>query len=182
MTSTAPSPTINRVAVVAVSQNRAIGSNGWMPWDIPEDLKRFKALTRGKPMVMGRVTFDAIGKPLPGRTSIVVTRDKNWSFDDARVIVCHDIESAIQTADDIARRDGVNEVIIAGGAQIYQLALPFTTRYEITEVHGEFDGDAFLPQLPASDWQEINREDHTAPDTGPAYSFVTWERNTRKAL
>ncbi|WP_339780845.1 dihydrofolate reductase [uncultured Thalassospira sp.] len=171
-------PKIDRVAVVAVSQNRAIGSKGWMPWDIPEDLKRFKLLTRGKPMIMGRVTFESIGKPLPGRTSIVVTRDKNWSFDDERVIVCHDIESAIQTADEIALRDGANEVIIAGGAQIYQLALPFTTRYEITEIHGEFDGDAFLPPLLADQWQEINREDHENREKGPGFSFVTWGKIT----
>jgi dihydrofolate reductase len=167
---------INRVAVVAVSQNRAIGAKGWMPWDIPEDLKHFKALTRGKPMIMGRVTFESIGKPLPGRTSIVVTRDKSWSFADERVIVCHDIKTAIQIADDIAIRDGVNEVIIAGGAQIYKLALPFTTRYEITEVHDEFDGDTFLPQLAETEWQEINRDDRPTPESGPGFSFVTWEK------
>ncbi|AUG52174.1 dihydrofolate reductase [Thalassospira marina] len=167
---------VSRTAVVAVSQNHAIGSDGWMPWDIPEDLKRFKELTRGKPMIMGRVTFESIGKPLPGRTSIVITRDKNWSFDHERVIVCHDIETAIKLADNIALRDGVNDVIIAGGAQIYRLALPYTTRYEITEVHETFDADTFLPPLPAADWQEINREDRKNTENGPDFSFVTLDK------
>ncbi|RCK39321.1 dihydrofolate reductase [Thalassospira profundimaris] len=169
-------PDMTRTAVVAVSQNHAIGRDGWMPWDIPEDLKRFKALTSGKPMIMGRVTFESIGKPLPGRTSIVVTRDKNWSFDHERVIVCHDIESAISVADDIARRDGVNDVIIAGGAQIYRLALPYTTRYEITEIHATFEADTFLPPLPAAEWQEMRRENHQNAENGPDFSFVTLDK------
>ncbi|PKR56096.1 dihydrofolate reductase [Thalassospira marina] len=167
---------VRRTAVVAVSQNRAIGIKGWMPWDLPEDLKHFKTITMGKPMIMGRVTFESIGKPLPGRTSIVITRDKNWSFDHERVIVCHDIKSAIKVADDIALRDGVNDVIIAGGAQIYRLALPYTTRYEITDVHDHFDGDAFLHELPPSEWQEINREDRKNTENGPDFSFVTLDK------
>lgn len=115
---------IERVAVVAAAQNGAIGKDGWMPWELPEDLKRFKALTLGKPMIMGRVTFEAIGRPLPKRTTIVVTRDTDWSFDHENVRVCHTIEEAVELADEIAVRDGVNEVVIAGGAQIYHLALP----------------------------------------------------------
>lgn len=166
---------IDRVAVVASAQNGAIGKDGWMPWELPEDLKRFKRLTSGKPMVMGRVTFETIGKPLPGRTSIVVTRDKDWSYDHERVIVCHDIETAIKKADAIARRDGVFEVIIAGGAQIYRLALPWTTRYELTEVHEDIDGDTFLDPLDADQWREVARERHSNPD-GPDYSFVTLNR------
>ena len=173
-----PGPNITRTAIVAVSENHAIGRDGWMPWDIPEDLKHFKALTSGKPMIMGRVTFDSIGKPLPGRTSIVVTRDKTWAYDHDRVIVCHDIESAIKTADEIALRDGVNDVIIAGGAQIYRLALPFTTRYEITEIHASFEADTFLPPLPPSDWQEVGREDHQNTENGPDFSFVTLDKIT----
>ena len=163
---------IERVAVVAAAQNGAIGKDGWMPWHLPEDLKRFKALTLGKPMIMGRVTFEAIGKPLPKRTTIVVTRDTDWTFDHENVRVCHDIESAIKLADQIAAQDDVNEVIIAGGAQIYKLALPYTTRYELTEVHDDIDGDAFLAPLPADKWQETGRTTINNPD-GPDYSFVT---------
>ncbi|WP_412775750.1 dihydrofolate reductase [Thalassospira lucentensis] len=166
---------IERVAVVAAAANGAIGKDGWMPWELPEDLKRFKALTLGKPMIMGRVTFEAIGRPLPKRVTIVVTRDTDWSFDHENVRVCHDVESAIKLGDEIAKADGVNEVIIAGGAQIYHLALPYTTRFELTEVHADIDGDTFLDPLPADQWQESSRQKITNPD-GPDYSFVTLDR------
>ncbi|MDP2697503.1 dihydrofolate reductase [Thalassospira sp.] len=166
---------VERIAVVAAAQNGAIGKDGWMPWHLPEDLKRFKSLTIGKPMIMGRVTFEAIGKPLPGRTTIVVTRDRDWTFDHDRVVVCHDMADAITKADDIAIRDGVNAVIIAGGAQIYRLALPFTTRYELTEVHIDIDGDAFLDPLSPMEWRETARHRIQNPD-GPDYSFVTLDR------
>ncbi|KZB69779.1 MULTISPECIES: dihydrofolate reductase [Thalassospira] len=166
---------IERVAVVAAAENGAIGKDGWMPWELPEDLKRFKALTLGKPMILGRVTFEAIGRPLPKRTNIVVTRDKDWSFDHENVRVCHDIETAIRLADEIALRDGINEVIIAGGAQIYHLALPFTTRFELTEVHAKIDGDTFLDPLAEDEWRETARQRIDNPD-GPDYSFVTLDR------
>ncbi|MBN8196502.1 dihydrofolate reductase [Thalassospira povalilytica] len=166
---------VERVAVVAAAANGAIGKDGWMPWELPEDLKRFKALTLGKPMILGRVTFEAIGRPLPKRTNIVVTRDKDWSFDHENVRVCHDIETAIRLADEIALRDGINEVIIAGGAQIYHLALPFTTRFELTEVHAKIDGDTFLDPLAEDEWRETARQRIDNPD-GPDYSFVTLDR------
>ncbi|WP_336083527.1 dihydrofolate reductase [Thalassospira sp. CH_XMU1448-2] len=166
---------IERVAVVAAAKNGAIGKDGWMPWELPEDLKRFKALTLGKPMIMGRVTFEAIGKPLPKRTTIIVTRDKDWSYDHENVRVCHDIENAIRLGDQIAASTGANEVIIAGGAQIYHLALPFTTRYELTEVHADIDGDTFLDPLPRDQWQETARQ-KIVNDEGPDYSFVTLDR------
>ncbi|RCK23839.1 dihydrofolate reductase [Thalassospira lucentensis] len=166
---------IERVAVVAAAANHAIGKDGWMPWELPEDLKRFKALTLGKPMIMGRVTFEAIGRPLPKRITIVVTRDTGWSFDHENVRVCHDVESAVKLADEIAKADGVNEVIIAGGAQIYHLALPYTTRFELTEVHADIDGDTFLDPLPTDQWTESAREKIKNPD-GPDYSFVTLDR------
>ncbi len=168
-------PKIERVAVVAAAANGAIGKDGWMPWELPEDLKRFKALTLGKPMIMGRVTFEAIGRPLPKRTTIVVTRDTEWSFDHKNVRITHNIEEAIELADEIALRDGVNEVIIGGGAQIYHLALPYTTRYELTEVHAEIEGDTFLDPLPADVWTETARQEIKNPD-GPDYSFVTLDR------
>ncbi|WP_430469695.1 dihydrofolate reductase [Thalassospira lucentensis] len=168
---------IERVAVVAAAANGAIGKDGWMPWELPEDLKRFKALTLGKPMIMGRVTFEAIGRPLPKRVTIVVTRDTDWSFDHENVRVCHDVESAVKLGDEIAKADGVNEVIIAGGAQIYHLALPYTTRFELTEVHADIDGDTFLDPLPADQWQESSRHKINNPD-GPDYSFVTLDRTT----
>jgi dihydrofolate reductase len=170
-----PDQKVERVAVVAAAANGAIGKDGWMPWELPEDLKRFKALTLGKPMIMGRVTFEAIGRPLPKRVTIVVTRDKEWSFDHENVRVCHDVESAVKLADEIAVADGVNEVIIAGGAQIYHLALPFTTRFELTEVHADIAGDTFLDPLPSDQWDETARQKIDNPD-GPDYSFVTLAR------
>lgn len=166
---------VERIAVVAAAANGAIGKDGWMPWELPEDLKRFKALTLGKPMIMGRVTFEAIGRPLPKRTTIVVTRDTDWSFDHENVRVCHTIEEAIELADEIALRDGINETVIAGGAKIYHLALPYTTRYELTEIHAEIDGDTFLDPLPADQWHETARQKIENTD-GPDYSFVTLQR------
>ncbi|MCP5412968.1 MAG: dihydrofolate reductase [Alphaproteobacteria bacterium] len=153
------------VLVVAAAANGVIGVDGKIPWHISADLKRFKALTMGKAIVMGRKTWDSLPrKPLPGRDNIVVTRDCGWSQDGA--IVAASPEAALDKAQ--------GDVMVIGGAEIYRALLPRATRIELTEVQGEFSGDAFF-QFDRSGWREVAREDHTAPD-GLAYSYVTLER------
>ena len=161
--------------VVATAQNRAIGLNGKMPWHIPEDLKYFKAVTTGHPIIMGRKTFQSIGRPLPGRTNIVITRDQDYQAEG--ITVTHSLEQAIEVAKTVAQKNGVREVMVIGGAEIYALALPFTNKIHRTEIHAETDGDAFFPELIASEWQEISRKpgEVTASD-GTTYSFVVFER------
>lgn len=159
-------------AIVAASENNCIGMDNKMPWHIPDDLKRFKALTMGSVIIMGRKTFESIlgylGKPLPGRTSIVVSRS-GFTADGA--ISCPDIETALEKAKEVAATQGLDEIFIGGGAQIYELALPYTDRIYLTRVHAVVNGDTFL-DIPA-DWQETAREDR---DNDPAYSFITLEK------
>jgi dihydrofolate reductase len=145
--------------VVAAADNGVIGQDGIIPWRIPEDLKRFKALTMGHRMVMGRKTWDSLPrKPLPGRENVVLTRDAAWGADGAT------------TATDLAQALAAGAMVI-GGAEIYRAALPFASRVELTEVHKAFDGDAHFT-FDRSVWREIAREDHATSD-GLAYSYVT---------
>ena len=156
--------------VVAAAENGVIGKDGAIPWRISEDLKRFKALTMGSPIVMGRKTWDSLPKkPLPGRTNIVVTRQADWAAEGA--VTAHSLQDAIAKAAD------AEEIFVIGGAEIYAAAMPFATAIELTEVHAAFDGDAVLPPL-QGDWDEAFREGHQT-DGGLAYSFVTLERVTR---
>jgi len=161
--------------IVAVGENGAIGKDNKMLWHIPEDFKYFKATTMGKPMIMGRKTFDSIGRPLPGRLTIVVTRDENWSADG--VVVVHDLDDALKTAQQDAVEKGVDEVMIVGGSQIYAQAMDQTDRIYYTEVHQAYDHDASFPSLDKNVWQEVSREDHqgSTPDM-PDYSFVVFDR------
>ena len=152
--------------IYARATNGVIGKDGTLPWHIPADLKRFKALTMGKPMVMGRKTFESFPKPLPGRRHIVLTRSRNWSPEGAEVV--HSIADAIALA-------GEGEIAGVGGAEIYRLLMPHAERIELTEVHGDFDGDTMMPEL-GPEWREVNREDCPAEDGRPAYSFVTLEK------
>ena len=152
--------------IYARAANGVIGKDGTLPWHIPADLKRFKALTMGKPMIMGRKTFESFPKPLPGRRHIVLTRSRKWSPEGAEVV--HSIEDALATA-------GEGEIAGVGGAEIYRLLMSHADRIELTEVHGDFDGDTLMPEL-GPEWIETAREDHAADDGRPAYSFVTLER------
>jgi dihydrofolate reductase len=160
--------------IVARAENGVIGAGGKLPWHISADLKHFKALTVGKPVVMGRKTYESIGKPLPRRTNIVVTRDRAWTAEG--VHVAHDLATALALAYEDAHRTGVDEVMVIGGGDVYAQALPQAKRIHLTEVHGEYRGDATFA-VDLSDWQERDRTTH-APETpgGPAYSFVTLER------
>ncbi len=151
--------------VVARADNGVIGKDNALPWRIPADLKHFKRLTLGKPVVMGRRTFESIGKPLPGRENIVLTRDRGWRAEGVTV--------AGTLAEALAGRA---EAAIIGGAQVYADALPLATRVELTEVHATPEGDTLLAPFDPADWRETAREDHAAAGNTPAYSFVTLER------
>jgi len=154
------------VLVVARAANGVIGADGKLPWHIPADLRRFKALTMGKPMIMGRKTFESLPGLLPGRRHVVLTRDQDWRAEG--VEVAHDVDEALALAGDSA-------VPIIGGAEIYGLFLPLANRIELTEVHGHYNGDTTMPQ-PGSEWIETAREEHAAADGRPAFAFVTLRR------
>ena len=155
--------------VVAVADNDVIGRDNAMPWHLPADLAHFKMLTWGKPIVMGRRTFDAIGKPLPGRRNIVVTRDAAWRRDG--VEVAHSLADALALVGDVA------EVMVIGGAQIYEAALPQATRVYLTRVHADIPGDTHFPPLDARLWREAARGAHPADARNAhALSFITYER------
>ena len=153
--------------VVAVAKNGTIGADGTMPWHIPADLKRFKALTIGKPMVMGRKTFDSLPGLLPGRRHIVLTRDRQWQAAGAEV--AHSFQAALAIAN-------AAQVAVIGGAEVYALALPFAARLELTEIHADISGDAHMPPL-GEGWRESFREEH-GPDQGrPGFAWVTLLRD-----
>ena len=154
--------------VLAMADNGVIGNKGGLPWRIPEDLRRFKEITLGKPCIMGRKTWESLPrKPLPGRANIVVTRDRNFADDGA--IVAHSLEEAI------ARTHDVPEVAIIGGAELFKKAIPLANRVDLTEVHARIEGDTTMPAFDRTIWKERAREDHITAD-GLRYSFVTLER------
>jgi dihydrofolate reductase len=154
--------------VVARAQNGVIGRDGTLPWHIPADLKRFKALTMGSAMVMGRKTFDSLPGLLPGRRHIVLTRDRSWSAPGVEVV--HDVESALALA-------GAEPVSVIGGADIFALFLPLAGRIELTEVLADVPGDTFLADPRESGhWNETFREDHEPEDGLPRFRFLTLDR------
>ena len=165
--------------IVAMAKNRTIGLDGAMPWHIPEDLKFFKRVTMGHPVIMGRKTYQSIGAALPGRTNIVVTRNKDFEVADADVV--HDLSEALTKAkatEELWRPDGGREeIFVIGGADIYGQALPEAQRIYMTEVHQELPGDAFFPELAEGEWKETDRQDRD-PETpgGSAYSLVILDR------
>jgi len=161
--------------IMARADNGTIGADNALPWHISSDLKNFKCLTTGKPVIMGRKTFDSIGKPLKGRTNIVVTRDPQWNV--SGTIVCHDLKEAIETGRTQAATDGVNEIMVIGGAEIYVRLLKDADRIYLTEVHQRYEGDAWFTAPDKTQWKEMSRE-RFAPDDegGPSYSFVVLNR------
>ena len=162
--------------IVAASRNGVIGRNNALPWHLPGDLQYFKRVTMGKPILMGRKTFESIGRPLPGRTNVVISR--NPAFQAEGVKIVGTLNEALELARDMALIDGVDELVVIGGEQIYREALPRTQRLYLTEVHADVDGDAYLPDICREDWREVSRELHGASDTNPYdYSFVVLERS-----
>lgn len=164
--------------IVAMADNRVIGANGALPWKIPADLKHFKALTMGKPIVMGRRTFDSIGRPLPGRPNIVVSRNGN-SLPDG-VDAADDIEKAVAIARRRAVECGADEIMVIGGETLYCALLPLADRIYLTEIHEEVAGDTFFPAADAAEWEEVSREDRADIYRAPV-SFVTLERRRNQA-
>ena len=161
--------------IAAVAENNAIGINNKMPWYLPGDLRYFKAITMGKPIIMGRKTFDSLRKPLPGRTNIVITRDKSWQQDGVKVV--YSLDEAIELAEDIALINGNDEIMVIGGEQIYRMALEKAERLYLTKVYQSFDGDAFFPELNDRQWQETSREDlQSEGEQALAYSYLILDR------
>lgn len=161
--------------VVAVAENGVIGKDGGLPWHISSDLKYFRAVTMGKPVVMGRKTYDSIGKPLDGRDNIVITRNPN--FHAKGVIVVRTVEDALNLARTAAQARNAEEISIIGGGEIFQLTLPFADIVYLTKVHASPEGDAYFPHIDEQDWRQVSREHHDpgAKDTA-AYSFIVLER------
>ena len=155
--------------VVAASTNNVIGLHGELPWYLPEDLRRFRQLTLGKAVVMGRLTFDAIGRPLPGRRNIVISSDPNLRIDGCEVVPSP--QAALQLV------EGDDEVMIIGGGRIYQQLLPQVGRIHLTRVHTIVDGDVFFPELDVNEWRIIEVEEFPADDSRPTgFTISTLER------
>ncbi|WP_104202156.1 dihydrofolate reductase [Billgrantia saliphila] len=160
--------------IAAVARNGVIGIDNKLPWYLPEDLKFFKRMTQAKPLVMGRKTFASIGRPLPGRLNIVITRDTGFHHEGVRV--CHDLESALFLADQQATIDACDEIMVMGGGQIYAQALPHASRIYLTEVDVEVQGDARFPELDEREWEEVQRMPGSPAEGQPNYSFVEYRR------
>ena len=156
--------------IAAMSENRVIGQHNRLPWHLPADLKLFKRLTMGKPVLMGRKTFESIGRPLAGRTNVIISRNPRFKADNC--IVAHSLEEAIgavKTSD---------ELMVIGGASFYEQALPLADRMYLTMIHSTFPGDAFFPKYKKEEWREIERSDHGASDANPySYSFIVMQRH-----
>ncbi|HPK06008.1 MAG TPA: dihydrofolate reductase [Bacteroidales bacterium] len=159
--------------IAAVSDNNIIGNNNKLPWHLPADLKYFKNTTMGHALIMGRKTFESFGKPLKGRHSIVITRQKKWSYEG--VEVAHSLDEAI------AKTDNQKEVFVIGGAEIYKQALPLCNKMYLTIVHHNFDGDTSFPPVDFSEWKLEKDEKHLQDDKNPyPYSFRTYIRKKKR--
>ncbi len=155
--------------IAALAENRVIGVNNTLPWRLPNDLKHFRRLTTGHAIVMGRKNYESIGKPLPERTNIVVTRNRDYRVDGC--LIAHSLDEALRLA------GGDPEIFVIGGAEIYREALPRADRLYLTQVHAVVEGDTFFPEIDLKDWKEIAREQHAADEKHAyAYSFVVLER------
>ncbi|HEY0683199.1 MAG TPA: type 3 dihydrofolate reductase [Steroidobacter sp.] len=155
--------------IVAVADNGVMGSNNQLPWRLPDDLKHFKALSLGKPLVMGRKTFDSIGRPLPGRLNIVISRQPGLDIPGCRVVTSID--------DALAAAQPAPEVVIVGGAEIYRQVLPRVQVIHLTRVHANVEGDVLFPELQEHEWREVAKEYHPADERhAHAFTFSTLER------
>lgn len=160
--------------IAALAENRVIGCDNQLPWHLPADLKHFKALTLGKPIIMGRKTWDSLGRPLPGRLNLVVSRQANLQLAGAEVFAS--LEQAITRAGQWASEQGVDELMLIGGAQLYEQGLAQAERLYLTRVALSPQGDAWFPDFPEQDWQLRDSEQHPASEQSPSYCFETWQR------
>lgn len=155
--------------VVAFDKNQLIGRNNQLPWHLPADLKYFKNVTMGHHLIMGRKTYDSIGKPLPGRTSVVITRQHDWKAEGC--LVAHSLEDAIRLC------GNQEEIFIVGGAEIFKNSLPVATDLYITKINHQFEGDTFFPEINENEWREILREDHQPDEKNKwGFSFLRFRR------
>lgn len=159
--------------IVAMAENRVIGRDGSMPWHIPGDLKYFKETTLGKPVVMGRKTWESLERPLPGRANIIVTRDAAYGVEGA--YVAHSIDEALALAEGLAAGGG--EVMVIGGAEIYAQTINRAARLYLTEIHSGVEGDALFPELDEGDWQEKSYDDVAPDGETPGYSIRIFDRS-----
>ncbi len=163
--------------IAAVAENGVIGDGNTIPWRLPSDFAHFKRMTLGKPLIMGRKTFESIGRPLPGRTNIVVSRQEGYQPDG--VIVISSLEAALDHAQEIATADRANEVMIGGGAEIYRQAMPFADRMYLTQVVLEPPGDAFFPSIDFEQWKQAGEIDVAPhPNDSAAFRVRVYRRNT----
>jgi dihydrofolate reductase len=162
--------------VVAMDEKRVIGRDNTLPWHIPEDLKFFKRVTMGKPMLMGRRTFEAIGRALPGRDSIVLTRQADFAAEG--VLVVADLDQALDQARSCAAARRADALMVIGGAQIFAETLPIADIIHLTRIHAAFAGDTFFPAFDEGSWRETWREAHPAAEHYPAFTFARLERST----
>ena len=153
--------------IAAMANDRIIGRDNTLPWHLPEDLKHFKATTLGKPVIMGRKTWESLGRPLPGRRNLVVSRNAGY------VATGGELAGSLEAA--LAATADVEEVFVIGGADLYRQALPLAQRLYLTEIAGDYAGDARFPEFPASEWREAAREAHVS-STGIHYAFVNYQR------
>jgi len=166
-----PNPSPPRLTLLAaLAKNRVIGIDNRLPWRLPEDLKRFKALTLGHPIIMGRKTWESLGRPLPGRSNIIVSRSPGYAASGASVV------QSLAEAVSLAASSGADEAFVIGGAEIYRQALPLAQCLQLTEIAEDFPGDVYFPEFDKCDWLEIARECHHSAN-GFDYAFVTYERH-----
>jgi dihydrofolate reductase len=156
--------------IVAMASNRAIGINNQLPWHLSADLKRFRQITMGSPILMGRKTYESIGRPLPGRTNVIISRDPAYKQEGC--LVFNDIETAIESC-----CQKFQEIFVIGGSELYKSMLPRADTLYVTLINKEFSGDAFFPEIDARHWAEAAREDvDNDPDAGFSYSFIKYEK------
>ena len=164
--------------IVAVSQNNVIGRDNQLPWHLPEDLQYFKSMTMGKPILMGRKTFESIGRPLPGRVNIVITRDPDWIAEGVEIVST--IDDAMAAGAVACKAADSDEIMIIGGAQIYRDCLPLADVLYLTKVEAEIEGDAFFPDIDLDQWQEVSEKSPKTIDKY-AYRFVILKRTQKQA-
>ena len=160
--------------IAALGENRVIGVDNSMPWHLPGDFKYFKATTLGKPIIMGRKTWDSLGRPLPGRLNLVVSRQTDLQLEGAEVFAS--LDAAVVRAEQWAQEQGVDEVMLIGGAQLYAQGLPQADRLYLTRVALSPDGDAWFPEFDTAQWALVSNTENAAVDDKPAYNFEVWER------
>ncbi|MBV1899168.1 MAG: dihydrofolate reductase [Cycloclasticus sp.] len=155
--------------IVAMAENRAIGKNNELLWHLPKDFQHFKSVTMGKPILMGRKTFESIGKALPGRKNIVISRDNNFTAEG--IVIVHSITAALEATEEF------DDVMVIGGASFYEQMLPVTETLYLTVVHQDFEADAFFPEIKTEEWEVVEQVKHEADEKHAyPYSFITYRR------